>query len=150
MATIDGKELPDASLVYLMNFALQSLQDAYAGADDLTDAIARFEKKRDALLDGTIGVRSGGGGMTDEDRAAIYVAETWYRAKFAKDSPEIKKLGELDDKSEFLQTIADKLATASPDAWKAQVDKRVAHVLEMRKLRADGKRAVSALPDIDI
>lgn len=56
--TLDGKELPERSIEYLMNFALQSLQDAYAGADSLTDAQAAFEKKRDAIIAGTIGLRS--------------------------------------------------------------------------------------------
>ena len=59
---LDGTELPQASADYLANFALQSLQDAYAGASSLDDATKRWEAKRTALLDGTIGARSGGGG----------------------------------------------------------------------------------------
>lgn len=54
---LDGKELPKVSREYLLNFALQSLQDAYAGSENLTEATAAFEKKRDAILAGTIGVR---------------------------------------------------------------------------------------------
>lgn len=54
---LDGKEIPKVSREYLLNFALQSLQDAYAGSENLTEATAAFEKKRDAILAGTIGVR---------------------------------------------------------------------------------------------
>lgn len=60
--TLDGQELPAASVEYLLRFSLQSLQDAYAGADNAAEATAAWEKKRDALIAGTIGVRSGSGG----------------------------------------------------------------------------------------
>ena len=37
---IDGKELPVSSIEYLLTFALQNLQDAYAGADSAAEATA--------------------------------------------------------------------------------------------------------------
>ncbi len=60
---LDGNVLGAASIEYLMTFALQSMQDAYAGADSLSAAIGAFEKKRDAIIAGTIGVRGTGGGV---------------------------------------------------------------------------------------
>lgn len=59
--SIDGKVLGRKSVEYLLNFSLQSLQDAYAGADDLTEATANWAKKRDALIEGTIGQRAANG-----------------------------------------------------------------------------------------
>lgn len=58
---MDGRELSPSSVEHLMTFALQTLQDAYAGAKTEAEAKAAFEKKRDRLLAGEIGVRTGGG-----------------------------------------------------------------------------------------
>lgn len=67
--TIGGKKLPDTSVEYLLNFAMQNLQDAYAGADSAADAVGRFQKKLDRLLEGTIGTREAGDGASAETRA---------------------------------------------------------------------------------
>lgn len=61
--TLNGKELPASSIDHLMTFALQSLQDAYAGAENEKDAIDRFEGKLTRILEGTLGTRSGGSGV---------------------------------------------------------------------------------------
>lgn len=62
--TLGGKELPASSVEYLLTFALQNLQDAYAGAESAEDAIGRFGKKLDRLLAGTIGAREAGDGAS--------------------------------------------------------------------------------------
>ena len=51
--TVNGTELPETSVEYLLHFALQSLQDAYAGAKNPTEAAAAFDKKLKALCEGT-------------------------------------------------------------------------------------------------
>ena len=66
---IDGKELPVSSIEYLLTFALQNLQDAYAGADSAAEATARWQKKLDRLLEGTIGVREAGDGASAMTKA---------------------------------------------------------------------------------
>lgn len=58
--TLDGTKLGDAAVRHLLNFALQTLQDAYAGAKSFDEAQGNFAKKRAALLEGTIGVRGNG------------------------------------------------------------------------------------------
>jgi hypothetical protein len=148
---INGHELPEASVAYLLNFSLQSLQDAYAGADDLTEATANWEKKLSALIDGTIGVRSGGSGMTDEERAELYVAESIYATKYGKDTDKGKAFRELkdDDKAEFLVGIAAKLREQLAD-FEDRVAKRVEHVVEMRKRRAEEKAAAKAADILDL
>ncbi len=64
VASLDGNILPDASVTYLLNFSLQSLQDAYAGAESMDEATGNWGKKRDALIAGEIGIRSGEGVST--------------------------------------------------------------------------------------
>ncbi len=68
---LNGQELSPASIDHLMTFALQTLQDAYAGAEDEADAKGRFEAKLARILDGTIGTRSGGGSGVDPVVAEI-------------------------------------------------------------------------------
>lgn len=148
---VDGKQLPQTSIDYLLNFSLQSLQDAYAGADDLNEAVGNWTKKYDALLNGTIGVRSGGGGMTDEERAELYVAESIYATKFGKDTEKGKAFRELkdDDKYEFLVGIVEKLREQLAD-FDDRVAARVEHVVALRKKRAEEKAAIAQMGEIDL
>ena len=44
-----------------MSFALQTLQDAYAGAQSASEAKEAWVKKRERLLEGTVGRQAGGG-----------------------------------------------------------------------------------------
>lgn len=145
--SINGKELPEASINYLLNFSLQSLQDAYAGAEDLTEATANWEKKLAALLDGTIGVRSGGGGMSDEERAELYVAEQATRAKLTAD--EWKALSDEAKVARVEANVA-KLKEHRAEWFAEKVAERVAHIVEQRKRRAAEKAEMAALGDVDL
>lgn len=75
---LNGKPVPLGSMEYLLTFALQAFQDAYAGAQNLEDATAAFDKKVAACIEGTIGVRTGG---VDE---ATKVARSVVRTILAK------------------------------------------------------------------
>ena len=92
--TLDGKELPDSSVEYLLNFALQSLQDAYAGGKTLDECKALFAKKYDRLIDGKIGVRDSAETIDDATRIARKIVRQQLRAnkavweKFAQMSEE--------------------------------------------------------------
>lgn len=149
--SVNGNALPTASIDYLLNFSLQSLQDAYAGADDLAEATANWEKKLNALIEGTIGVRAGGSGMTDEERAELYVAEAIYAGKYGKGTEKGDAFRALkdDDKTEFLVEVAGKLREQLAD-FKERVAARVAHVVELRKKRAEEKAAIAAMGELDI
>lgn len=140
--TIGGTVIPDASAVYLMHFALQSLQDAYAGAESLVEACAAFDKKLAALMEGTIGVRSGNGGESDEDRAEWYVAEMAVRTKVGAD--EWKAMAD-DVRVKRVESAIEKLRAADPDGFAANVAARVAKVVADRKERADAKASVAAM-----
>lgn len=126
---IDGKEIPKISREYLLNFALQSLQDAYAGAENLTEAVAAFEKKRDALLAGTIGVR---GETVDE---TVHVARIIVRRylKLVK-----KPIPETDAE-------IDAIFAKNETVFAPMVDEELAR----RKAVRDGAAALAGL-DIDI
>jgi hypothetical protein len=63
--------LPADSVAHFMHFALQSLQDAYAGATSAVEASARFAKKADAIASGTIGARASGVSEADEIAIAL-------------------------------------------------------------------------------
>lgn len=56
---LDDVPLTAAGVTHLATFALQSLQDAYAGAKDEGEALALWEKKLDRIMEGTIGTRTG-------------------------------------------------------------------------------------------
>lgn len=58
--TLNGVKLSDTAVGHLATFALQTLQDAYAGAKNAGEASAAFQKKLDRILEGKIGVREGG------------------------------------------------------------------------------------------
>lgn len=148
---VAGNELGQASIDYLLNFSLQSLQDAYAGAESLAEAVAAYEKKLDALIEGTIGVRSGGGGMSDEERAELYVAEAIYAGVHKKGTEKGDAFRALkdDDKYEFVVGILPKVREQVKD-FDARVTARVAHVVEMRQKRAAEKAELASLGSLDI
>lgn len=144
---LNGNELGAASINYLLNFSLQSLQDAYAGAESLAEATANFEKKLAALLDGTIGVRGAGGGMSDEDRAKAYVAEQAVRAKLPAD--EWKAMDD-DAKAERVARAIGTLEEKRGEWFAEQVAARVEHVVDMRRKRAEEKATIAAMGDLDL
>lgn len=81
---LNGKPIPEASIEYLLTFALQAFQDAYAGSDNQANAIAAFEKKLERVVEGKIGTREGGG-VTEEVRIARRVMRLVYKNALGKD-----------------------------------------------------------------
>lgn len=130
---LNGKELPAASIDHLLTFALQSLQDAYAGAENAEDAQERFDAKLGRILAGTLGTRTGGTGataLTVEIRnllrpqiKAAFTADEWKAldadardekidAVFAEQSPETQAAIEEAAKAEIARKAAEKAAKA--------------------------------------
>lgn len=132
--SINGKELPATSIEYLLTFALQNLQDAYAGAESADDATARFAKKLERLLDGTIGVRAAGDGATAEVRVRrSVVAELLRKSEAGK--AKLKEAGD-DGRDALLDGIFDKQAKPQQDAIMAEVAKRIAEAQAKAKQAA--------------
>jgi hypothetical protein len=50
--------VPTSTRDALAMFALQTLQDAYAGAKTASEAVGSFDKKLDAYIEGTVGTRA--------------------------------------------------------------------------------------------
>lgn len=149
---IDGKEIPAASAEYLMTFALQSLQDAYAGAQDLTEARANFEKKYNALIEGTIGVRSGGGGESEEVRVGrrlvmdvIRTAAKKAEGKAWKDTAKKAELEAMDESE--LNAKLDAAIEKNAAHFKPLIEAEMERLAEMRRTKAEA-RAVTV--DLDI
>lgn len=94
---LNGKPIPDQSVEYLLNFALQSLQDAYAGAKNEAEAQGAFGTKLDKLIAGTIGLRTGGSAVTDETRIARRIVRNAMKAKLGKESEDWKAFEALSD-----------------------------------------------------
>lgn len=122
---LNGKELPGRSVEYLLTFALQSLQDAYAGAKSSDEARAMFEKKLAAITDGTIGVRgSSGGGVSELTKVSRSVAREMLRAAFAKSGKSYGDFTALSaaDQNEKLDAIIEK----HRDVVEGEAKKRIA------------------------
>lgn len=133
--TLDGKPLPSGSVEYLLIFALQSLQDAYAGAQSADEAKANWEKKRDRLLDGTIGVRTSGG--VDE---ATKVARSLIRDQLRK-SPQWDAFKELAQSAQDAKL--DELFKRNEEALAPLVDQEVKRREAERKAKAKLQSAIS-------
>lgn len=125
---LDGKELPKSSREYLMLFSLQSLQDAYAGAEDLDDAQARLEKKYTRLVNGEIGTREASGTTSDETDAQRHVARRIFFAQFEKGSDEYKAYKSADTKGRFaiLDDVAEQML--EDEDFQREVTDRIAAV----------------------
>jgi hypothetical protein len=130
---INGHELSEASVAHLMTFALQTLQDAYAGAKSTDEAQGAFNGKLDKLLNGTIGTRTGGDGADERTRVARSVVMSAAKVKFGSKSPEWATFTGL----------ADSEKNAKLDAWyeenKAVFDPAVDEEMARREARRNAK-----------
>lgn len=131
---LDGEELPASSIDHLLTFALQTLQDAYAGADSADDAKGRWSKKRDALIAGTVGVRTGG--------VDPVVAETRRLVRNAVKAKEgAEKVKAMTD--DELDAIVAKNGDTFTNAAKASLELK-------RKQREDAAKLAASVGDITI
>lgn len=134
---INGTVLPDASVAHLMTFALQTLQDAYAGAKSTDEALGAFNGKLDKLLNGTIGTRGTGDGADERTRVARSVVQQAAKAKFGAKSPEWATFTGL----------ADDEQAAKLDGWyeanKAAFDPAIDEEMVRRAARRDAKNALA-------
>lgn len=114
---LNGTELPESSVAHLMTFALQTLQDAYAGAKSTDEALGAFNQKLDKLLNGSIGTRTSGDGADERTRVARSVVMQAAKAKFGAKSPEWKTFTGLSDADQVAKLdgwYADNRATFDP------------------------------------
>lgn len=141
--TLDGKVLPAASVEYLANFALQCLQDAYAGADTLAEAKGKYDKKLDSILNGMVRVNAG---QSDVEKTIDMIAKREFRAALSKDDR--KKFDEMDAADTkvrldaFIKAHADNGRDWTADAT-ADIERRRAEAAEKAAKIAEAMTAVA-------
>lgn len=139
--TLDGKTLPDASVEHLLRFALQTLQDAYAGAKTADEATAAFEKKRDAIIAGTIGTRGDGTGADMRTIVARSVMRNAAKVKFGKDSPNWATFTGLSD-ADQIEKLDVWLAGPAGTQLAGAIDKEVALRAERAANKAEAAKGL--------
>lgn len=136
---LNGTELPEASVEHLATFALQTLQDAYAGAKSEDEATANFAKKLTRLLDGTLGVRTGSGSVNPLD---AYVRKV-IRANLAAKKAEYTAIPSDDQKArqEFLDAcfagLDDDKQEIVLERAQAMLDEDIARRKQVKKLASE-------------
>ena len=141
--TLDGKVLPVASVNHLLTFALQSLQDAYAGAKDSAECIGAFEGKRDKLFAGTLGTR-GGEGVSFYVTVARQIMRGIIKAKLGAKSAEWAAFTGLEPAEQNAKL--DENFAANETALKSAVEAEI----ETRKAKAAQKAALGKGMTINI
>lgn len=141
---LDENELSPASIEYLMTFALQSMQDAYAGADSLQSAIGAFEKKRDAIIAGTIGVRGTGDGASYFTTVARSIVRANVKSAWGAKSQKWLDFAKLDDDAQDAKL--DAVYAANEAVLKPKVEAEI----ERRTEAARAKKATIAPITIDL
>ena len=136
--TLNGHELPEVSVAHLMVFALQTLQDAYAGAKSTDEAQGAFNGKLDKLLNGTIGTRGSGDGADERTRVARSVVMAAAKAKFGAKSPEWATFTGLDDAARNAKL--DGWYAANAEAFDPAIDEE----MERRRAKAEAKKALGS------
>lgn len=122
-----------SSVEYLLTFALQNLQDAYAGAESAAEAQARWQKKLDRLIEGSIGVREAGDGASALTKSIRAVIGDMLRQ--AKKWQEVIGALDEDKRGEALDAIFAKQPEAKQAAIRATAEERIREA-EARKAQA--------------
>lgn len=131
---LNGKKLPIGSVEYLLNFALQAFQDAYAGATSLDEAKGNFDKKVTAVVEGTLGQRSGGG-VDEFTTVARSIVKGLVKAK--KGAEAVKSITEDE---------LDKLFAKNEEVLRPKVEAEVA----ARKAERERKAKLAQSIDLEI
>lgn len=137
---LDGKPLGGNAVAYLGTYALQCLQDTYAGVGTsvtVDDARKRFAARYDSLIDGTVGLRREG------EPAIVQYRRGVVRDKLGPDNRAKYKALEPADRPAFL----DNVYGGAPDSVRAAIDKMAERL--MAEAEAARKRAAEIAKDLD-
>lgn len=131
---LNGQTLPAGSVEYLLNFALQSLQDAYAGARSAAEAKGAFDGKLDKLIAGTIGTRTASAAVSDETRIQRKIVKAALKAKLGGASAEWKTFTGLEQ--DVQEAKLDELFTKNAEALAPLVAAELEELQRERKRKA--------------
>lgn len=137
--TINGQVVPEKGVEHLLNFAFQSLQDAYAGQTVETDAVAAFNDKLARILDGTIGVRVAGDGVSAVQAEMRSLSRPQVKAAYDRDNGKDAWKG-LDEATRV--SIIDSVIESQPDDVKAALNKAAVESIEKKRAEAASKAAL--------
>lgn len=144
----DWQKLSVGSAEYMLNFSLQTFQDAYGGADkNKATRVKEFNDKVAKVLDGTIGTGGGGGKRTSaEDEAKLNLARTF----LAKNKDATAKLnGKAADRDAVVAAFWDKNGKKLADQLAAEIAKVEAR--RKAEAEAEAERAkIAASLDVDV
>ena len=128
----DWVAVPASTRDALAMFALQTLQDAYAGAKTASECVGAFDKKLDAYIAGTVGTRS---------TSWESVAREFIVAALELNEPTFKKLKGDDRAARITAALA---KNSDKEAFRAKVDAEIA------KRAAEAARMAEATNGIDL
>lgn len=131
---LDGQELPESSVSHLVTFALQTLQDAYAGSENAAEAVAAFESKRDRLIAGTLGTRGSGTGATEEQIVTRSIVRSAMKARLGSKSPEWAEFTGLSDEAQLEKL--DAVAAANVEVFAEAIAAKMAERAREREQKA--------------
>lgn len=137
-------ELDKGTREGLMDFALQCLQDSYAGAEDLADAQKRFNSKLENIVDGSWGSDTRGSGVNQWLYEARNVVRGIYQAD---DEKAYKKFNKLDTKEQNKALDIDVVKYADAfgkDEFEALVAERIKNADERRAKEVAFKAKLAA------
>lgn len=138
--SVNGNVLPTSSVEYLLTFALQNLQDAYAGAESAAEAQARWQKKLDRLIEGSIGTRESGDGASLETRTIRTILGEMLRG-----AGKWKELTEGKDEGERA-SLLDAIFAKQPEAKQLAIRKTAQdRIAEAEARKAQAKEMASGL-----
>lgn len=123
--------LSDNSAVYMLNYAMRTFQDAYAGATDRASVTESFEERLARIIDGSIGTRSRIDDRTRAERECILLALSL--PKNAEKLAEYKPL-----KGAAANAYLDNMASEQSDnpAFVKMVEAKVAEYVRAREAAA--------------
>jgi hypothetical protein len=125
--TLNGEDLPEASVRAVVNQGLQILQDTYAGvgkSKTVDEAKGMFDKKLAALIAGTVGQRTGGGGVDELTKVMRQIARRAARGQASVEEYKAFTAKPAAEQNERLDAIIDKNRDKLEAKAKAQIAER--------------------------
>ena len=133
---LDGQPLEDDAVQFLLNFALQTFQDAYAGADSLDECQKAFSTKLDRVKANEMGTRGAGvDPITTEIRILVYAAIRKSKDAKTKKVYEKLKVMKSDARADALDAIFAKQSDDGKAAITAKAESEHARKEEVRKAK---------------
>lgn len=138
---LNGKVIPATSVEYLLTFALQSLQDAYAGSETEAEAQASFASKLDKLIAGTMGQRNASAGVDEGVKVARQIVRAVLKTQLGATSDDWKAFQSGTDAEQ--NERLDGILLKNEAKLRPLIDERLAEIDAERKRKAKLAKATA-------